>query len=129
MEIKKNINKGIISWSNAKYSQLISQELTTVNIQKSYIWTVDRDMDTKSNLRSNEHYLNSSGFKSRTGLNFFQTLFSPLLKSCSLLWRSLSYSCFYLQFKFMTFIYSQSFIHHFTGLFGTNIMSSSQLAC
>ena len=44
MEIKKNINKGIISWYNAKYSQLISQELTTVNIQKSYIWTVDKDM-------------------------------------------------------------------------------------
>ena len=80
MEIKKNINKGFISWSNAKFSQLISQELTTVNTRKSYIWTVDKDMDTKSNLRSNEHYLNSSGFKSRTGLNFFQTLFSPLLK-------------------------------------------------
>ena len=25
--------------------------------------------------------------------------------------------------------YSQSFIHHFTGFFGTNIMTSSQLAC
>ena len=33
------------------------------------------------------------------------------------------------QFKYMTFIYSQSFIHHFTGLFDTNIMSSSQWAC
>ena len=29
----------------------------------------------------------------------------------------------------MTFIYSQSFIHHLTGLFGTNTMTSSQLAC
>ena len=33
------------------------------------------------------------------------------------------------QFKYMTFMYSQSFIHHFTGLFGTNIVTSSQKAC
>ena len=32
--------------------------------------------------------------------------------------RSLSYSRLYPQFKYMTFIYPQSFIHHFTGLFG-----------
>ena len=43
--------------------------------------------------------------------------------------QSLPYSHLYLQFKYMTFIYSQSFIHHFTGLFGTNIVTSSQLAC
>ena len=35
----------------------------------------------------------------------------------------------YLQFKYMTFIYSQPFIHHFMGLFGTNTVTSSQLAC
>ena len=35
----------------------------------------------------------------------------------------------YPQFKYITFIYSQPFIHHFTGLFGTNIMTSSQLGC
>ena len=46
-----------------------------------------------------------------------------------LLRRSLYYSRLYPQFKYMTFIYSQPFIHHFTGLFGTNIMTSSQLAC
>ena len=80
MEIKKNINKGIISWPNAKFSELISQELTTVNIWKSKILTADKDVNIKSNLRSNEHYLRSSGFKSRTGLNFFQALFSPLPK-------------------------------------------------
>ena len=28
---------------------------------------------------------------------------------------------------YMMFIYLQLFIHHFTGLFGTNIMTSSQL--
>ena len=63
-------------------------------------------------------------------LNFFQALFSLLLiKQCSLLQRSLSYSLLYLQFTYMIFIYLQSFIHHSTGLFGTNIMISFQLAC
>ena len=33
-----------------------------------------------------------------------------------------------LQFTSMIFIYLQSFIHHFTGLFETNIMISPQLA-
>ena len=41
---------------------------------------------------------------------FFQALFSLPLKQCSLLRRSLSYSRLYPQFKYMTFIYSQSFI-------------------
>ena len=41
---------------------------------------------------------------------FYQALFSLLLKWCSLLRRSLLYSRLYLQFKYMTFIYSQSFI-------------------
>ena len=35
----------------------------------------------------------------------------------------------YPKFKYMTFIYSQPFIHHFTGLFGTNTVTDSQLAC
>ena len=30
---------------------------------------------------------------------------------------------------YMIFIYLQSFIFHFMGLFGTNIRNSSQLAC
>ena len=41
---------------------------------------------------------------------FYQALFSLLLKWCSLLRRSLLYSRLYPQFKYMTFIYSQSFI-------------------
>ena len=44
-------------------------------------------------------------------------------------WRSLPYSFLYSQFTHITFIYLQSVIHHFMGLFGTNIMNSSQLAC
>ena len=37
-------------------------------------------------------YHRELGFKSHTGLNFFQALFSLLLKQCSLLQRPLSYS-------------------------------------
>ena len=40
-----------------------------------------------------------------------------------------SVQCLYPQFKYVIFIYSRLFIHHFTGLFGTNIKTSSQLAC
>ena len=43
--------------------------------------------------------------------------------------KSLSHLRLYPQFTHMIFIYSQSFIHHLTGLFGTNIVTSSQLAC
>ena len=45
---------------------------------------------------------------SHTGLNFFQTLFSLLLRQCSLLQRSPSHSSLYPQFTCMIFIYSQS---------------------
>ena len=60
---------------------------------------------------------------------FFQAIFSLLLKQCSSLQRWLSYSLLNLQFLYMIFIYSQSFIHHFRGFFGINIMNSYQLAC
>ena len=46
------------------------------------------------------------------------------MKSSSLLRRSLSYSCLHPQFTHMIFLDSQSFIHHFTGLYGTKIMNS-----
>ena len=73
--------------------------------------------------RALHQYRTGHGFKYRTkGLNFFQALFSLLLEQCSLQRRSLSYSRIYPQFKFVNFIYLQSFIHHFTDLFGTNIM-------
>ena len=54
------------------------------NIWKSYIWTADKDVN-ESDPCSNVHYLGSSENKawkgkkkSRTGLNFFQALFSLL---------------------------------------------------
>ena len=51
------------------------------------------------------------GFEPMTFIfTFYQALFSLLLKWCSLLRRSLLYSRLYPQFKYMTFIYSQSFI-------------------
>ena len=55
-------------------------------------------------------YPRGHGFKSCTGLNLFRALFSLLLRQCSLLQRLLSCSHFYLQFTYMTFIYSQLFI-------------------
>ena len=74
--------------------------------------------------RALHRYRRGHGFKSRTGLNFIQAFFLLLLKQCSQLQRSLSYSRLYPQFKYMTFIYSQPFIHHFTGLFGTNTVTT-----
>ena len=61
---------------------------------------------------------------------FFRPYFHCFLnKKCSLLPRSLSYSFLYPKFIYMTFTYLQSFISHFIILFGTNIMTSCQLAC
>ena len=57
--------------------------------------------------KSENRYRRGQEFKSRAGLNFFQAFFSLLLKWCSLLRRSLSYSRLYPQCKYMTFIYSQ----------------------
>ena len=60
---------------------------------------------------------------------FFRPYFHCFLnKKCSLLPRSLSYSFLYPKFTYMTFTHLQSFTSHFTGLFGTNIMTSCQLA-
>ena len=50
-------------------------------------------------------------------------------KKCSSLRRLLPHSLLYPQFTYMIFIYLQPFTHHFIGLFGTNIMTSSLLAC
>ena len=74
--------------------------------------------------RALHRYRRGHGFKSRKGPNFFQAFFLLLLKQFSELRRSLSYSRLYPQFKYMTFIYSQPFIHHFTGLFGTNTVTT-----
>ena len=45
---------------------------------------------------------------SHTGLNFFETLFSLLLRQCSFLQRSRSHSSLYPQFIYIILIYSQS---------------------
>ena len=79
--------------------------------------------------RALHRYRRGHRFKSRTGLNFF---FRPYFHNCS----SNAHYCedhfhsrLYPQCKYMTFIYSQPFIHHFTGSFGTKIMTRTQLAC
>lgn len=51
--------------------------------------------------RALHRYRRGHRFKSRTGPNFIQALFSPLLKQCSLLPRSLSYKFFDPQFTHM----------------------------
>ena len=84
------------------------------------------------NPRINEHCLSISENKVQIPYQpeFFSRPYFPqlLLKWCSLL-RGNPYLFLYPQFTFITFIYLQSFIHQFTGLFGSNIMIGSQLAC
>ena len=58
----------------------------------------------ESDLRGNEHYLSRSENKAGKKTFIFFIL--------------------YLQFKYMTFIYSQSFINHITGLFRTNMITN-----
>ena len=87
----------------------------------------------KSDLDSYKHYqlpvdllaqleepCRGHGFNSCTGLIFFPALFSL----CSVHYCK-DHSHFHL---LMTFIYSQPFICHLTGLLQTNKMTSSQLA-
>ena len=59
-----------------------------------------------SNCHSYEHYFSSSESKA---------------------WKKMQWTV--IEETYMIFIYLQSFIHHFKGLFGTNIMTNSQLAC
>ena len=75
--------------------------------------------------RAVHRYRRGHRFKSCTCLNLFQALFSLLLKLCSQLRGSLLYSFLRLRFTYMIFIYLQSFIHHFMGLFGTNLITSA----
>ena len=74
-------------------------------------WTVDyydiflKDVTSKI---LNMKAIFASILKSRTGLNFLEAIFSPLLKKCSLLRKSLSFSFLNPQITYMIFIYSQS---------------------
>ena len=60
---------------------------------------------------------------------FFRPYFRYCLLSSVHYCGDLSHIHFFIHCSHMIFIYSQSFIHHSTGLFGTNIMISFQLAC
>ena len=61
--------------------------------------------------------------------NFFRPYFHCCLLSSVHYCGDLSHIHFFIHCSHMIFIYSQSFIHHSTGLFGTNIMISFQLTC
>ena len=113
-----------------------------MNVWKSYILTVDKDVNMKAIFavmnttwavakigREKNSGLYGIWTHDRTGLNFFQAFFFTTAQVVFTIAQSLLYSRLYPQFKYMTFKYSQSFIHHFTGLFWTNIITSSQLAC
>ena len=78
---------------------LVANKLFGINIMTS---SVGREL---------HRYRKGHGFKSRTGLNFFLY--------CEVTSLSSDHVCYYHIFT--------SIIHHFTGLFGTNMMISSQL--
>ena len=78
---------------------LVANKLFGINIMTS---SVGREL---------HRYRKGHGFKSRTGLNFFLY--------CEVTSLSSDHVCDYHIFR--------SIIHHFTGLFGTNMMISSQL--
>ena len=66
--------------------------------------------------------------ESRTGLNFFQVLFSTT-SSIVFITARISYIRFFAAVQIYEFQISKIIIHHLDGLFGPNILSSSQLAC
>ena len=64
----------------------------------------------------NEYWSNGHSYE-----HYFSSSESKAWKKCIELWLK--------KHNYMIFIYLQSLIHHFEGLFGTNIMTNSQLAC
>ena len=66
--------------------------------------------------------------ESRTGLNFFQVLFSTT-SSVVFLPARISYIRFITAVQMYGFHISKIIFHHLDGLFGPNILTSSQLAC
>ena len=90
----------------------------------TYMWTAVIEKKFESDLRINEHYLDCSENKAWKNLNPW-----PLRYRCSALSTELtSHVGAGPQFIDMIFINLKLFIFPFTGLFGTNIMTSSQLA-
>ena len=127
----------------------------TVNISKSYIWTADRNVNMKAilgfelmtsaiRMQCSSNWAKNVWF-SYIHSHFFITLQIgiapvPVLNFFRRYFHYCSSSVYYREDRFHIHVfirsshrsflqYSQSFIHHFTGLFGTNIVISSQLAC
>ena len=82
--------------SNMWLSYIHSRLFTTLRVYLVLTYWPALSRLLSSNDRALHRYRGGHGFKSCTGLNFFQALVSLLLKWCSILRRSLSYSRFYI---------------------------------
>ena len=82
--------------SNMWLSYIHSRLFTTLRVYLVPTYWPALSRLVSSNGRALHRYRGGHGFKSCTGLNFFQALVSLLLKWCSILRRSLSYSRFYI---------------------------------
>ena len=80
--------------SNMWLSYIHSRLFTTLRVYLVPTYWPALSRLVSSNGRALHRYRGGHGFKSCTGLNFFQALVSLLLKWCSILRRSLSYSRF-----------------------------------
>ena len=86
----------LIRSSNMWLSFIHSRLFTTLRVYLVPTYWPALSRLVSSNGRALHRYRGGHGFKSCTGLNFFQALVSLLLKWCSILRRSLSYSRFYI---------------------------------
>ena len=82
--------------SNMWLSYIHSRLFTTLRVYLVPTYWPALSRLLSSNGRALHRYRGGHGFKSCTGLNFFQALVSLLLKCCSIMRRSLSYSRFYI---------------------------------
>ena len=91
------------------------------------MWTAVEQKEYGSDPHSYEHYLSdsenkawkNSGLYGTSGINFHYCITARITSIF------VSWTIVYM----IIFIYLQSFINHFMGLFVTKIMTSSQLAC
>ena len=77
----------------------------------------------------NSRFLHTRHLQEYISKFFFRPYFHYCLLSSVHYCGDLSHIHIFIHCSHMIFIYSQSFIHHSTGLFGINIMISFQLAC
>ena len=96
--------------SHIWYSHIYSNISTTLRVYLEPTWWPAPTWLVSLVGRALHWYQRSHGFQSCTGLNFFQALFSLLLKWCSWLRLSPPFKFLQLQFTHIIFIHLQSFI-------------------